>query len=82
MRRKVNQMIILQEGHDTKMANIKFLISYMYTIFLNFTHLTSHRFCVDLAHISTGIILLNIRYVQFPRVMSIMRNRESWIMCY
>lgn len=80
MRGKINQVNLTREPQH---KNGKYCFHLCYIRVYNFiTHLTSHRFRVDLAHVSTGIIFLNVRYVQFPRVMSIMRNRESWIMCY
>jgi len=39
------------------------------------THLTAHRVGIDLTHVGTGVILLDIRHVQFPRVVPIVRDR-------
>lgn len=47
--------------------------------FSSSAHLTAHGIGVDLAHVSTGIVLLNVRHVQLPRVVSVVRDGQPVI---
>lgn len=43
------------------------------------SHLTAHRVGIYLTHVGTGVVLLDIRHVQFPRVMPVVRDGKSVI---
>lgn len=45
-------------------------------------HLTSHGVCVHLTHVGTRIVLLNVRHVQLPGIVPIVRDWKSWIVRY
>lgn len=45
-------------------------------------HLTTHGVSVDLAHVRAGIVLLDVRHVQFPCVVSVVRDRQSRIVSH
>jgi len=42
-------------------------------------YLTSHRIRVDLTHVRSAVVYLDIGDVQFPSVMSIVCHREPWV---
>jgi hypothetical protein len=45
-------------------------------------YLASHWVRVDLAHVGTAIVHLDIGDVQFPSVMTIMSHREPWVVSH
>lgn len=42
-------------------------------------HLTTHGICVNLAHVGAGVVLLYIRHVQLPCIVSVVRDRQPGI---
>jgi hypothetical protein len=45
-------------------------------------YLTSHWIRVDLTHVRSAVVYLDIGDVQFPSVMSVVCHREPWVVGY
>lgn len=43
------------------------------------TNLTSHRIRINLTHVRARVVRLDVGHVQFPRVMSIVSDRQPWV---
>lgn len=46
------------------------------------THLTPHRFRINLTHVCAGVARLNVSHVQLPCVMAVVSDGQAWIVRY
>lgn len=46
----------------------------------NVTNLTPHRVRINLTHVRARVVRLDVGHVQFPRVMSIVGDRQPWVL--
>lgn len=44
------------------------------------TNLTPHRIRINLTHVRARVVRLDVGHVQFPRVMSIVSDRQPWVL--
>lgn len=51
-------------------------------MFEHLCYLTTHGVRIYLAHVCAAIIFLHVAYMQFPCIVTIVRNGESLILCY